>query len=328
MSLGAADQQVLDDDLARLNDQHPDSLLFVARHLVPAPEASVARIEDIALDGVTLRLRDGMVWRSVLLPLQASNVDELRTALYGLVTRARSVAGSGEAPTSIEDEIAEATGLPTRMTTVVDAAPVGGRFRQLTVAVDNFAPIGADQFFLVTPDIEEAPSAYYTVRRFRDDEIDLWFLRHDHPGTVAAWAMTATVGARVSLWGPRRSYRPPSGIHHLLLVADETGIPAVAAILEQRESEQRATVLLEVDDPDDQVDLDLRVGDMVRWLRRTDDGLLDEVARVAIDPQSTYAWGGAESRQITRIRSYLRHQVGMERNHVQMTGYWRRQNTG
>ena len=42
----------------------------------------------------------------------------------------------------------------------------------------------------------------------------------------------ARPGDPVALWGPRTAYAPPAGTDWYLLVADETGLPAVAAILE------------------------------------------------------------------------------------------------
>lgn len=314
---------LLDEDIARLNDQHPDTVTFVARHLIPASEVTSAWIEAVTLDGLRLQVKDRTGWMTAVVPLTGTSVEERRSALYGLVTQARAVAGPDEPLTSVEVEIAEATGLPTVSGTVVAATAVNRRFRQLTFAVETFTPLGPDQFLLVTPDIIAPPSAYYTVRRWRPGEIDVWFLRHDHPATVAEWAMQAQVGSRANLWGPRRSYRPPAGIDHLLLVADETGLPAVAAILEQRDADQRASVFVQVDAFADRVDLEIGEDDSIEWIPRTDGELVDRVARLEFDPIRTYAFGGAESRQITRVRSYLRRQVGMERTHVQMTGYWR-----
>lgn len=314
---------LLDQDIARLNDQHPDTVTFVARHLIPAPEVTSAWIEAVTLDGLRLQVKDRSGWTVAVLPLTGASVEERRSALHGLVAQARAMAGPEEPLTSVEVEIVEATGLPTVSGIVVAARDVNQRFRQLTFAVETFTPIGPDQFVLVIPDVEASPSAYYTVRRWRPGEIDVWFLRHDHPATVAEWAMTAQVGWRANLWGPRRSYRPPADVDHLLLVADETGIPAIAAILEQRDAGQRASVFIQVDGLADRVDLTLEEDDSVEWITRSEGDLLDRVAALEFDPAHTYAFGGAESRQITRVRSYLRRQVGMERTHVQMTGYWR-----
>ena len=50
------------------------------------------------------------------------------------------------------------------------------------------------------------------------------------------------------LWGPRAGCRPPPGTEHLLLGADETGLPAVAVILEQLPDAMAAQVIAEVAD--------------------------------------------------------------------------------
>jgi NADPH-dependent ferric siderophore reductase len=38
-----------------------------------------------------------------------------------------------------------------------------------------------------------------------------------------------------------------------------------------------------------------------------------------------WAFGGAESRQITAVRKHLRQEVGWPAERVSMTGYWRRE---
>jgi NADPH-dependent ferric siderophore reductase len=57
-------------------------------------------------------------------------------------------------------------------------------------------------------------------------------------------------------------------------------------------------------------------------VRRSD--LLAEAVRDQAPPTATtYAWGGAESRAMTAVRRYLRREVGLAREQVSMTPYWR-----
>ena len=96
-------------------------------------------------------------------------------------------------------------------------------------------------------DDDPVRGAYYTIRRARPavGEIDLWVVEHDHPGTVASWMMSASHGDSVALWGPRRGFQVPNDSRHVLFVADETGLAAVAALLEVLPADLRATAILE-----------------------------------------------------------------------------------
>ena len=84
------------------------------------------------------------------------------------------------------------------------------------------------------PDDEKPVGAYYTVRRWDPERqrLHLQFVLHDDPGPAATWAARAEVGDPVALWGPRTAFDPPPGTDRYVLCADETGLPAVAAILE------------------------------------------------------------------------------------------------
>ena len=79
-------------------------------------------------------------------------------------------------------------------------------------------------------------------------------------------------------------YDPPAATDRYLLVADETGVHAAAAILETLPAELRVDVIVEVDGPADQVPLQQGPNTSVRWVYRngepagTTTSLLDEVA--------------------------------------------------
>src|SRR5690606_33843997 len=122
----------------------------------------------------------------------------------------------------------------------------------------TFAPVGPDSFLsvLLPPpgrdeltidasftweqwaamdELERPVGAYYTVRHWRPEraEIDMLVVLHGDEGNVSPWALRAQPGDRVALWGPRTMWEPPDAPDWYLLVADDTGLPAVAGILEQ-----------------------------------------------------------------------------------------------
>jgi NADPH-dependent ferric siderophore reductase len=179
---------------------------------------------------------------------------------------------------------------------------------------------------------EDQPvGAYYTVRDWRPDvtELDALFVLHGDEGQASAWAGRAAAGDPVALWGPRSVYAPPTETDQLLLVADETGLPAVAVILEQAPAAWPVRVLAEVADEAHRQPLPDRPGAEVTWLHRGDreagtTTLLPDAVRALPElAPTTYCWGGGESRAVTAARKHLRHERGFAQPSVDMVGYWR-----
>ncbi|MDQ7993714.1 MAG: siderophore-interacting protein, partial [Propionicimonas sp.] len=157
---------------------------------------------------------------------------------------------------------------------------------------------------------------------------------HGDSGPASAWAMRAAPGDPVALWGPRTAYEPPAGTEHLVLVADETALPAVAVILEQLPDGVTAQVVAEVGAEGERQQLPELDQAAVTWLHRdgaeagTTTSLLDTVRALPPFPGATYVWGGGESRAMTAVRRHVRDERGLERDAVSLVAYWRRDATG
>jgi NADPH-dependent ferric siderophore reductase len=256
---------------------------------------------------------------------------------------------------------AELARIRTFITSVTAVEPVGAHMVQVTCGggdLSHYEPLGPDDFVYVLapprgcahlsidrsftwsayermPESRRPVGAYYTVRRWRpaDAAVDLVIVTHgdgDDAGEGSRWAQRARPGDPVALWGPRRVYDPPSRTSRFLLVADETGVHAIAAILESLPEDVRADVVVEGDRPDDDVPLAVRPNVCVTRLHRngappgTTSLLADAVRALPAPGPDTYAWGGAESKAMTAIRRYLRDDCGLEQDAVAMTAYWRR----
>lgn len=93
-------------------------------------------------------------------------------------------------------------------------------------------------------------------------------------GPAGGWAMRATVGDRLVVLAPRRGHFyggiefAPGDARELLLVGDETAVPAVAAILDQLEPGTRGTAFLEVPEAADVLELRHPARVRVVWLPR------------------------------------------------------------
>jgi NADPH-dependent ferric siderophore reductase len=232
------------------------------------------------------------------------------------------------------------------------------RLRCITLAGGDltvFAPLGPDTFVYVLlpppgrtqltidatfgweaygqlPPQEQPVGAYYTARAWRPEtaELDLLFVLHEPAGPASAWAAAAQPGDPVAIWGPREAFTPSAATGRVLLVADETGLPAVAAILEWLPVHWPAVVAAEVDGPELRQPLSQRAGDRVVWVDRNGrppgtatELLVDAVRSLGPLADDTYVWGGGESRAMTAMRKYVRGEVGLRREQVALVAYWR-----
>jgi NADPH-dependent ferric siderophore reductase len=145
------------------------------------------------------------------------------------------------------------------------------------------------------PDQQRNPLRTYTVSAVRQDraEIDVDVVRHVG-GLASSWLTEAATGAETAILGPNarhpgpyggQIWNPPTGAGRVLLIGDETAVPAVANICAEMSRDTVGEVLLEVPQPADFLELDPPPGVMVTWLARgtADYGnrLLDAVGETA-----------------------------------------------
>jgi NADPH-dependent ferric siderophore reductase len=345
--------------LDHLNDEHHDTITFLGRALcddLDVRAATLTSVDHDGIDAVLVTQGGDMVERRLTFVERAETPEQAQLQFYGLLTSARQQAG-GTDLTSLERELLGARTIATFVTTVTAIVDINPRLRQITVGggLDGFAPLAADQFVYVLapphgrsdltvdesfsweqydsmPEHDRPVGAYYTVRRWDAEAgtIDLWVVLHGHDGDGERWARNARVGDPVALWGPREAYQPPPGTDSFLLIGDETALPAIAAIVERLRPHDRATAIVALAPEADRVALDSPAELDVRWLQVAhDDRSNPLMAAVLALPNgvvtpSTYVWGGAESHEITAIRRHVRDQVGIPRQQVSLTGYWRR----
>lgn len=182
----------------------------------------------------------------------------------------------------------------------------------------------------------------YTIRAVRHDpaEVDVDFALHGDLGPASRWAQRALPGDRVALLAPVAEenggveFEPPAGTDWVLLTADETALPAVAAILEWLPAGTPVRAWIEVAHPDDRIRLATEAHLDLTWLVR--DGaaadrtapLLTAVREASDLPSGTpYAWIAGEAASVRALRRHLVHDRGLPRDTVSFMGYWRRGTT-
>jgi len=159
----------------------------------------------------------------------------------------------------------------------------------------------------------------FTVRDYRPDraEVDVDFFLHGDAGRAAGWALRAKPGDRVGFAGPRLHWKGVDGHDWSLLVADETGVPALLAILATLPAGHRSIAIAGADDPQEiatPADVDLR------WVPAAD--IVDAVRALDLPDGPGAVWGGGHSPAMTKIRRHVRAQRKFARGAVQVLGYW------
>lgn len=132
--------------------------------------------------------------------------------------------------------------------------------------------------------------------------------------------------------GPRGSHLPPSGAERYVLGGDDTALPAVSRWMRTLGPTTPLTVLLEVTDEDDErYPLPAPGPDQtVRWLHRRGAAagaptpLQDAVRALTPPTGAVYWWFAGESTGLKDVRRYLRRELGLPKESVDVDGYWRR----
>jgi NADPH-dependent ferric siderophore reductase len=239
---------------------------------------------------------------------------------------------------------------------VARVAPVTPHMVRITLTgsdLRQYESVGADQFLYVflpeangarprvehdftwddwrtLPPEERQVGRYYTVRYCRPEagELDLDFVLHGD-GPATSWATQAAPGDLVALWGPRYAYDPPAATDLLILLADETGLPATGAILESLPTGARCHALIEIRDSSAEQPL-ISEGDVeITWLHRGDadpgTSLVEAVQSLERpDGANVYVWGGAEFNVMQDCREHFHQVWGLENARIRTVGYWRK----
>jgi len=188
--------------------------------------------------------------------------------------------------------------------------------------------------WLERPVEERGHMRTYTIRAVQgsgpDTRLVVDFVVHEDglAGPGASWALAARPGARVLVVGPRRGtafggieFDPPEDTRSLLLVGDESAVPAIGSILECLSDPVRGVVFVEVPTPADIADLRAPAGIELCWLARRHAepgsrlvpavrahlglGAGDWVDEADVDPDlwetPTYSSSGAAVDQLARV---------------------------
>lgn len=174
---------------------------------------------------------------------------------------------------------------------------------------------------------------YYTLRQARQRSSDgVWladidiFLHGDTPGST--WAQRLRSGAILASHGEYTEHCEHLQTGQAVLIADETGLPATASLLESWRNPLPPIVISITAAPADQAYLQEGAGPAGTMIHRLSSGpgLGDAIlALLRTLPRIDTAWGALEHSDSRPIRKYLRDERQMNGKHNRLKGYWRRQ---
>jgi NADPH-dependent ferric siderophore reductase len=169
----------------------------------------------------------------------------------------------------------------------------------------------------------------YTVRAWDPDrsELAIDFVVHGDRGVAGPWAAAAQPGDRIYLSGPGGAYAPDPRAGWQLFIGDESALPAISAAVESLDADAEGHVLLEVPGPDSEIDLTAPVGVRISWLHTgtTAPGtaLVKAAQALSIPPVDVQAFVHGEAGFVADLRRLLRVTVGVPRDRLSISGYWR-----
>lgn len=170
----------------------------------------------------------------------------------------------------------------------------------------------------------------YTVRRFdaASRELDIDLVVHKG-GQASDWACAASIGERIVINNPRGLYAPPADLRWQLLIADATGLPAVARILEQTGAGIFSDIFVELADEAHVQDLPEHPGARVTWLTGSGNGVAKSrigslLAHAPSAQDGGYLWVAGEKSSVRALREQARTLPCFVDGRQKLVAYWSR----
>lgn len=170
----------------------------------------------------------------------------------------------------------------------------------------------------------------YTIRRQREDEIDVLFALHGGhaAGPATTWALNAEVGDPMTIRGPGPAKPSPEACEYYLIAGDMSALPAITANLEAMHRDAKGVAVLEVQHEDDAVAIDAPQGMELRWIVNAEPGLhpallTHALREVALPDCEIAGWAACEFEGMKLLRSYLREEAGIAPRNLYTSSYWK-----
>jgi NADPH-dependent ferric siderophore reductase len=154
-------------------------------------------------------------------------------------------------------------------------------------------------------------------------ELDVEVVLHGG-GPLARWAVEARGGEAAALSGPGRGWELPADLGSLMVIGDESAIPAIGQVLDAVSASAAVRTTIEIGHPDASVPLGLRPVDWV--IRPAGDAPGSALVRAVTSSdlaEDVTVWAAGEAGAMQRIRRHLFERVGLARRRATVRGYWK-----
>ena len=185
--------------------------------------------------------------------------------------------------------------------------------------------------------IEWTPAEHRITRDYTPHSVDpdsgafsLDFVLHGD-GPAVSWAQGAAPGSPLSFVGPKSSQVLPDEATSIVLIGDETALPAIHRFLMERPLTVPAHVVLMTAGTAAPPEFPIGERDSLRLQRMPEpDGdaiaaLFDEVSSAETLGDTPFVWAAAEARALLPLRRRLAGRVA--KSHRSITGYWHHDHT-
>lgn len=204
---------------------------------------------------------------------------------------------------------------------------------RITLAGDDladFTSLAADDHCKVIVPDENGENVMrdYTPRAYdnaaRSLVID--FAVHD-AGPATRWALAAKVGDTVEIGGPRGSAVLKGAIDRMVLIGDETALPAIGRQIEEAAPGAKIEAIVAVPSPEDEQAFATAADLSIRWIHRPEaqatepSHFIEALADVTLG-EGTYVWIAAEAGVAKAIRRHLIDELNHPLTWMKSAGYW------
>lgn len=168
----------------------------------------------------------------------------------------------------------------------------------------------------------------YTVRRFdrRSRELDIDFVVHEG-GVASDWARRVGEGEPMVINNPRGLYTPSPDLPWQVVIADATGIPAAARLLEQKPESLACRVVIEVAFEEEIQPLPDAARTDVTWIVGSGNGLFrsrlgDIFPGFPLPAGAGHIWAAGEQETIRQIRKFAKGKLKLPPERHKLVAYW------
>ncbi len=235
---------------------------------------------------------------------------------------------------------------PMRQVTVQTIEQVTPRVRRIVFSGETLAGFsvsrpgahikllfGADTNGAADPKKMRSQMRTYTPRSFNPDtnELTVEFVLHGN-GLASTWASQAQVGAPLTVAGPGGGMDIPASLKTMVMLVDESAIPAAGTVLEALPAGCTPIVICEVEDASELRSLSSSVDVEPTWLFRQEqaarpgmllENYLPEALTRVKDSDDVFWWIACEANAMRQMRAYLLNQQGISKKRLVSRGYWK-----